>query len=168
MARSNVKTWLPLDRFFEIIGINPLNANQFASNTLFPNNTCGDVFFQYDWQHSDRVGREQIAMTIQQAEKEIAAEAGFNLMPDWTVQERLAYPSPAVPGMYGNGLNPRWMLKSVELSKGWIISGGVRTKTLIQAGGVVVRTDDDGDGYAETVTVTVPTTITDTNEIHLY
>jgi len=168
MARSNIRTWLSLDRFAQIIGLNPLFFNQLSSNTLFPNNECGDIFFQYDYQHSDRVGRDTIAMAIQQAEKEIAAEVGFNLMPDWTIQERLTYPAPGVPGMYGNAGNPRGMLKSVELRKGHILSGGVRQKTLIQAGAAVTRQDDDVDSFAETCVVSVATSITDTNEIHAY
>lgn len=168
MARSNVRTWLSLDRWAQIIGINPLDFNQLSSPTLFPNNTCGDVFFQYDYQHSDRLGRDTIAMAIQQAEQEIAAEVGFNLLPDWTLQERLSYPSPAVPGMYGNAANPRGMLKSIELRKGHVISGGVRTKTLIQRGAAVVRQDDDVDGFQETAVAVVATTITDANEIHAY
>jgi len=168
MARSNIKTWLSLDRWAEIIGLNPLNFNQLASTSLFPNNVCGDVFFQYDWMHSDRIGRDTIAMAIQAAEQEIAAEAGYNLMPDWTIQERLTYPQPAVPGMYGDAMNPRWMFKSVELRKGHVISGGVRTKTLIQAGAAVVRSDADADSFQETCTVTVATALTDTNEIRAF
>lgn len=168
MARSNVRTWLTLDRWAEIIGVNPLNFNQLSSTSLFPNNVCGDVFFQQDWQHSDRIGRDTIAMAIQQAELEIAAEAGFNLLPDWTVAERLTYPQPAIPQGWGNAANVRWMGKSVELRKGHVISGGVRIKTLIHAGAVVARQDDDSDGYQETCVVGVATTLTDANEIHAY
>lgn len=168
MARSNIRTWLSLDRWAEIVGINPLNFNQLSSPSLFPNNVCGDIFFQSDWQHADRLGRDTIAMAIQQAEKEIAAEAGFNLLPDWTVQERLTYPQPAIPGVFGNALNPRYMLKSVELARGHVISGGLRTKAVIQAGAAVVRSDLDVDSYAETCTVTVATSVTDINEIRVY
>lgn len=169
MARSNVRTWLSLDRWAEIIGINPLNFNQLASRSLFPNNVCGDIFFQYDYQNSDRLGRDTIAMAIQQAEREIAQEAGFNLLPDWTVAERRAYPQPVTPGYYGyGGLNPRAQFKSLELSKGQILSGGIRTKTLIQAGAAITRQDNDVDGYAETVVVNVPTAVTDINEIRAY
>jgi hypothetical protein len=168
MARSNIKTWLSLDRWAEIIGLNPLNFNQLASTSLFPNNVCGDVFFQYDWMYSDRIGRETIAMAIQAAEQEIAAEAGFNLMPDWTIQERLTYPQPGVPGMYGDALNPRWMFKSVELRKGHVISGGLKTKVLIESGAAVVRSDVDSDAFQETCTVTVATTLTDINEIRAF
>lgn len=168
MARSNVKTWLSLDRWAEIIGLNPLNFNQLSSERLFPNNVCGDVFFQQDWQHSDRIGRDTIAMAIQQAELEIAAEAGFNLLPDWISEERLTYPQPAVPMAYGSAVNVRWFGKSIELHKGHVISGGVRAKTLIQAGAAVTRQDDDTDGYAETCVVTVATSVTDAQEIRAY
>lgn len=169
MARSSVKTWLSLDRWAEIIGIFPLHFNGLTSPSLNLNNVCGEVFFQYSWQHSDRIGREEIAMAIQAAEREIAAEAGFNLMPDWIEEERLQYPQPFVPGVYNvNGLNPRGMLNSVELPRGHIISGGVRVSTLVQANAAVVRADADGDTYAEFCTVTVPTTVTTADEIHAY
>ena len=166
MARSNIKTWLPLDEWARIIGLSPLAFNQLTP--LSNNNVCGDIFFQSDWQHSDRVGRDTIAQAIQDAEQEMAREAGFNLMPDWTVAERLTYPSPVVPEVFGVGVNVRFRLKSVELNKAYVHYGGVRTKTLIQAGAAVVRTDADTDGYAETVTVTVATSVTDKNEIHVY
>ena len=168
MARATPRTWLSLDRFAQIIGLNPLAFNQLSSRTYFPNNTCGDIFFQEDWQHSDRLGRETIAMAIQQAEMEIAREAGFNLMPDWTVDERQPYPHPGVPGQYGNALNPYQYNKSIELSRAHILSGGVRTKSLIQAGATITRQDDDSDGFQETCVVIVATSVTDTNEIRAY
>lgn len=167
MARSDIPTWLPLDEFARIIGLSPLAFNQLSS-PLTPNNVCGDIFFQYDWQHSDRVGRDAIAQAIHDAEQAMAAEAGFNLMPDWTIAERLPYPKPSTPENYGMGINVRWQMKSVEANKGKMISGGVRTKTLIQAGAAVVRTDLDVDNYAETCTVTVATSVTDKSEIHAY
>jgi len=168
MARASIRTWLSLDRFAQIIGLNPLFFNQLSSNTYFKGTQCGDIFFQHDWQNSDRLGRETIAMAIQAAEQEMAQEAGFNLLPDWTVGERLAYPHPHVAGSYGNTLNPNGFNKSVELRKAHVISGGVKTKTLIEAGAAVTRQDDDVDGYAETCVVTVAVTITDPQEIRAY
>lgn len=168
MAVAQTVTWLPLDRWAELIGIHPFHFNQLDGGTLTPDTVCGEVFYQYNWQHSDRVGREEIAQAIRRAELDIAAEVGYNLLPDWTVEERLNYPRPSVPELYGMGVNPRYQLKSVELPRGHIISGGVRTKAVIQAGAAVVRSDADGDGYSELVTVTVATTVTDENEIHVY
>lgn len=169
MARSDIKTWLSLDEWSQIIGLDPLAFNQLSSATIRRNNVCGDIFFQYDWQHSDRIGRDTIARAIQQAEQEIAREVGFNLMPDWTVDERLNYPRPSAPELYGvYGVNPRGQLKSIEANRGWVISGGMKAKTLIQAGVAVVRSDADVDNFQETCTVTVAVTTTDTNEIHAY
>lgn len=168
MARSNIVTWLPLDEWASIIGVSPLSFNQLHSQTFNQNTVCGEIFFQHAWQHSDRVGRDDIAMAIQQAEQEIAREVGFNLVPDWTSEERLSYPRPAHPELYGAGLNVRGQGKSVELRKGMVISGGVKAKAVIQAGAAVVRTDQDTDKYAETCTVTVPTSVTDINEIRAY
>src|SRR5512139_584186 len=124
MARSDFKTWLSLDDFAQIVGIDPLHFNQISSSTFHKNTVCGDVFFQQSWQHSDRVGRDDIAVAIYQAEQDIAREAGFNLMPDWTLDERLPYPQPSVAELYGTGLNTRWQLKSVEALRGYLISGG--------------------------------------------
>jgi hypothetical protein len=168
MARSDIKTWLPLDEFARIIGLSPLAFNQLDS-PLQNNNVCGDIFFQYSWQHSDRIGRDDIALAIQQAEQEISLEAGFNLMPDWTEEERLTYPHPYVPEAYNiYGTNVRGQMKSVEAERGYMRSGGVMAKSVITSGAAIVRTDADTDGYAETCTVTVATSITDPNEIHAY
>jgi len=157
-----------LDRWFQIMGINPLHANQLFHPSL-TNNTCGDVWFQHEWQHSDRVGRDAVAMAIQAAEAEISAEAGYNLMPDWVAQERLNFPRPAVPEAYGVGsYNQRWQNKSIELRKAHIISGGVKTKTLIEAGATFERQDLDTDTFQETCKVTVATTVTDENEIRVF
>lgn len=168
MARSEFLTHLPLDEFAQIIGLNPLSFNQLHSQAFQQNISCGETFFQQSWQHSDRVGRDDIALAIREAEQEIEREVGYNLMPSWTVDERLPYPRPGLPEAYGIGVNVRWQLKSVEALRGHLISGGIRAKTLIQAGAAVVRTDADTDGYAETCTVTVPITSTDLNEVHVY
>lgn len=169
MARSSIKTWLSLDRWAEIIGIFPLHFNGLSSNTIHPSNVCGEIFFQFAWQHSDRTGRDEIAMAIQASEQEIAAEVGYNLMPDWTIEERHTCQTPFAPGVYNlNGLNPRGMFNSVELNKGHVISGGVVSKVLISNAAAIVRTDPNGDGYSELCTVVVATTVTDEDEIRAY
>lgn len=168
MAKSEYKTWLSLDEFSQILGFDPLGFNGLSSSTYRKNNTCGEVTFQYDYQHSDRIGRDTMAIAIQQAEQEMALEAGFDLMPDWTADERLEYPRPSFPESYGFGYNPRWQQKSIEARKGHMLYGGFRAKTLIANNAAIVRSDADGDGFAETAIVTVPITTTDTNEVHAY
>lgn len=168
MARADTITKLPLDRWAQIMGINPLDFNQLASARLFKNTTCGEVWFQDPWGHSDRISRNDVARAIFEAESQIEQEVGYKLVPDWTQEERLPYPHPAVPGMYGIGIGSRGMMKEIEAPRGHLISGGVRTKSAIQIGATIVRTDDDTDSFQETCTVTVPTTVTDINEIRVY
>lgn len=162
------RTWLSLDEWANIMGINPIHFNGLYHPNL-SNTVCGEVFFEHAWQHSDRVGRQDILWAIKEAEDDIAREVGYNLMPDWTVAERMAYPRAAQPEVYGfSGYNPRFMMKSVELPRAYIVSGGVRTKSLIDDGVAITRSDLDSDGFQETATVTVSTTVTDPSEIHLY
>jgi hypothetical protein len=168
MARASTPTKLSLDEFAQIIGLNPLMFNGFSSQ-FFHNNTCGDVFFQYDWQHSDRIGRETIAQAIQAAEMEMEAEAGFFLMPTWITEERVDYPQPGMPGVFGmDGFNTRGMLKSIESKHALVISGGIREKTLLERSSAITRSDADGDGYNELCTVTTAVTFTDINEVRIY
>lgn len=168
MARSEIRTWLSLDEWAQIVGIHPFAMNQLHSNTLQYGTQCGETFFQQSWQHADRVGRDDIAQAIQEAEQEISREVGYFLMPDWTLDERLPYPRSMIPEGYGVGVNVRAMAKSVEALKGHVISGGFRRKVLIEAGSTITRSDVDSDGYSETCTTIAPVSITDTNEIHLY
>lgn len=164
MARAETRTWLSLDRWCEIVGINPLHFNQLAS-TEFPD-LCGQPWYQYDWQDADRVGRESIAMAIRQAERRIAKYLGYNLLPDWH-DEIVMTPRPASPELFGRAYQPRYSRKSVRASKGHLISGGVKASSLIEADASITRSDADGDGYKELCTVTVTTAVADC-EIRVY
>lgn len=168
MARANTYTWLPLDRFFELMGIHPLHANQFTSALIVSQSYCGDTWYQYDWMHADRTSRESIAMAIKQAEDKISEFVGFNLIPDWEIDERQRTTRPVSPEIFSYGVQPRWTAKSITVNKGWVLTGGMQAKTLIQAGVAITRSDEDGDGYKETAIVTVATSVTDTDEIRVY
>lgn len=169
MARADTPTWLPLDTWAKIMGANPLYFNGLSSNTLFPGTQCGTPWQQFSWQNAGQVARDDLAYAIREAERKIAGEVGYNLIPDWTVDERIPTTRPADPTLFsGNGLNVRGLRKSVQTQKGWIISGGKKTKTLIEAGLAVTRSDPDGDGYSELMTVTVTTSLTDANQIRLF
>ncbi len=56
----------------------------------------------------------------------------------------------------------------MQLNQGRFISGGIEAKTLIEAGAAVVYSDADLDGYPETATVIVNTTVTDPAELAVY
>jgi len=164
MARGTTPTLLPLDRWADIMGINPLSFNQLTSG-LISVSDCGEVWFQRMWQNPDQASREDVADAIREAEEKISSEIGYFLLPDWVVDERIQTIRPARPEVFAGTVgNLRGMPKSLQPKWNFIISGGQKTKTLITAGVAVdgaALSDLDGDGYFETVTITVTVTAGD-------
>lgn len=156
MGRASTRTLLPLDRWAAILGIEPRHFNG-VFTALRPTENCGDVWLQYSWQNADRVGREDVALAIAQAEADVIEALGFLPVPDWTEDEIVRV---------------RGVAQGVNTKYGHVISGGVRAATLIGAaaivGGTMVWIDNDGDGYDEIARLTLPTTVTDPNEIRCY
>ncbi len=178
MARADTKTLLPLDRWAKILGLEPRHFNG-VTTSLTPTENCGDVWLQYAWQHADRVGRDDVAMAIAQAEADIIEALGYYPVPVWTEGEIKRTPRPNDAELVGgSGLfNARGYFTSVRTDYGHVIRGGVEVKTLIDTavrsepaviGDTMALSDADGDGYNETVTITLPTTVTDDNEIRCY
>lgn len=163
MAVASTVTKLPLDTFARVLGIHPLHFNQVEVETLAPQTVCGQPFVQYAWQAADRIGREEIAQAIADAEFAIEEQLHFSVMPSWQANERMLWPRISRPDYSG----PAWSAP-VRSKLGYIRSGGVLAKTLIAAGAAVVYSDTNTDGYFETATITVPTTVTDPEEIAVY
>lgn len=169
MARATTKTWLPLDTWAAIMGLNPLHFNGLVSSTMFPATVCGQPWKQFAWQDADKISREDLAEVIRSAELQIAGELGYNLIPDWTIAERVSTVRPADPMLYNaNALNIRGQRASIQAEKAHIISGGKLVKSLITAATAITRTDSNGDGYDDVMTIAVTTTITDADEIKVY
>ena len=88
MARASTYTWLPLDRFFQILGANPFHGNGIFTDLQPIRSGCDDMWLQYDWQDAQHVSRESLAEAIQDAEQQIANYVGYNLLPTWEIDER--------------------------------------------------------------------------------
>jgi hypothetical protein len=131
---------------------------------VLPASTCSQVWFKYDWQDFDRVSHHQIAQLIQEAEAEIAAVVGYWPGPYWTEEELHTIEN---GGPYGAA-----SAAAFALGSGKLISPGVRTVELVAAltvaGGSLVYSDEDGDGYYETATLTVSTSLTNVNQIKVF
>lgn len=169
MAIATTRTLLPLDRFFQIIGLHPLHGNQVVVADLAPDTVCDMPVVKYSWQNADAVGREEIAQAIAQAEAILELHAGFSPVPRWVADERIQGIRPLWPEMFtGNAHNVRGMPTSLRTQLGHVISGGIEAKTLIEAAVAITYTDVDSDGYNETATIIVATSITDPQEIAIY
>lgn len=168
MARARSKTLLPLDTWAEIVGLDPRHFNQ-VTTTVLPISSCSTVVKQFAWQEAQQVGREDIARAIAQAERMVGRELGFTLLPDWVVDERVRSVQPGIPDVIARApMDARGFAMPAFLSMKHFISGGIEGKTLIEAGATVALTDEDGDGYFETATVIVVTTVTNPEEIAVY
>ena len=166
MARVLTRTKLSLDRWARIMGINPLHFNQVFFGDL---ELCGQPWFQHAWQDNDRLGREDLAQAIAQAESNMEAYLGYRLIPTHEVDEWAGTIRPN---------QPEWTNISVTDLRGYqqvvktqwmeIISGGIESRTPIIADAAIAYTDLDGDGYAETATVTPAVTFSNECEVALY
>ena len=176
MARGEEATLLSLDRYARILGVNPAHFNGLGTgdnDVPMPfEGQCRDIWFQHDWQNSDRIGRDELSRQIRTAEEDIAAELDFYPAPFWIEKEVHPFPRPFRPAQYDIGLNNRWQRKSIIPKWGKLIEAGRRAVTLLalptEAGGTLVYSDEDGDGYEETATISIVTTVTEACEIKAY
>lgn len=175
MARADTRTLLPLDRFANLCQIHPLLFNQVTTDFMAvqaqqsqSNSACFSPFLQWAWQNADRVGREEIAQAIQTAEEHLARYLRFPVAPTWIRAERHVFPLPANPSLPTAVFTPRYDWMTLQLDQGYIISGGVEAFSVVSAGAAIVYSDTDLDGYKETATITVATSLTDPAEIALF
>ena len=163
MARASQHTLLPLDTFARIMGINPAHFNGGNTSTIMGNNAhCSTVWWQYAWQAHDKVGREDLAEVIRTAEREVAEVLGFWPAPNWIDDDVYMFPRHHRPDVIDFGANVRNFRKSIVLNTGKFIEQGQRAVTLIDtptvAAASLVYSDEDGDGFSETVTLTATLT----------
>lgn len=168
MERSLIKTKLPLDRFAKLVGYSPILFSQVyvgdSNDGLQPASSCSDPVMQYTYQPrgGGQPGREEIAIAIAQAESDMEQQLGYSLLPTWQVDENLV-----VPRKPGNWYTRPYDIRLIT-NAGYVMYGGVEAWSVISAGATVVYTDENSDGYYETATVTVATSVTDTNEISVF
>ena len=175
MARATTRTLLPLDRWADILGIDPLHFNQLTTAHRRTSH-CANGWKQYAWQESSQVGREDVAEAIQEAENRISAQIGYKLVPTWEVDERVGAPRPGFAELLAvQAVDLRGFPSSIQTNYGHFVSGGVERKSLIEAGVVIVFSDDDLDGWFETATIVTATdldadgnTVTDGAEVSVH
>lgn len=156
MAVSCTKTQLPLDTFAKIVGINPLHFNQITV-PMQPSRVCGDVLMQNSWQTADKVGREELAQAIADAEALITDTLGYDLIPTWRIDEKVEVPRVHVPE-YRRAwdVDIRYNALGVRARHGYVQDVGVERWTPIMLAAPVSHPDLDGDGYAETTQISIP------------
>jgi len=169
VARSETLTKLPLDRWAAIMGIDSRHFNGVVS-AVHPPRVCEQPWFHYSWQSADRVGREELAQAISNAEADMERELGYRLLPSWEVDEWQAAAQPWRPDLFNlYATDVRGFSQSVKANWGHVLSGGIRATTLIDDDVAITYSDEDGDSYAETATIAVAVDVgTSPCELHVY
>lgn len=167
MAIASTKTKLPLATWAKIMGIHPAHFEQVRIGSANPH--CSEIMFQYSWQNSDHISREEIAIAIAEAEAKIEHYLGFRLKPSWEVDEwrPAAKPFTSELVIFGGG-DVRGYKQTVAADWKHFISGGIQSKELIDDEAAIAWSDADNDGYFEIATVTVATSVVDKNEIAVF
>lgn len=169
--RSITPTKLSLKDFGRILGINPLHLGQvvFTPSGVAPR-TCDQAYFEHDWQDHDRISRESMAIAIAEAEELIERQIGYRLAPAWEVDEWRPTIRPYKPELTRlHNYDVRGYTQAVKANWGHFISGGIRSKEIIEEGAAITYTDPNSDGFFEraTVIVTVDADLSPC-ELHIY
>jgi len=170
MARATNNNLLSLDHFARIMGINPVHfQGAYADTKWTRGGTCGELWLQHDWQSkSDSMSREEIADIILMCEEEINHYLGYNVAPQWTVQEVHEFPRHFDRRTLRLHGDVRGEVPNIILNRRKVIASGRRAVTAVELASSVVYSDEDGDGWSETATITAATALTDENEIKLF
>ncbi len=168
MARAETKTKLPLDRWAHLLGINPLHFNGVYVRSP---SVCEQPWLQFPYQTADRIGREEVAQAIAQAEAMCERYLKYRLLPTWEVDEWHPSIRPVLPELHNVSVSElRGYSQTVQAKWGHFISGGVRNiNTLIEADAAIGWSNPDDDDYDEIATVTVTVDVgQDGCELHVY
>lgn len=151
MARASSVTYLSLDRWAQILGLNPVHFAGAKGATVWPQSAgfCSMFWPQHPWQTDELlISREEVARSIRVAEQSIANYLRFLPAPGWIAAEEVEWTRnyDRVYSTYPATVHTRYR---------HLISPGRRATTLLEAEVAVVYSDEDGDNFDETATITV-------------
>lgn len=157
-------TLLSIGRFARLTGINPVHFQGGHSEVKFPlsHNNCNILWHRYSWQAADALSHHELAGTINKSEGQINRWLGFPVAPTWILNEYAEYPS-HYNNEYTAGKAATGLRKRVNTRWGKIVTTGKRYADFVgqaENGVELVISDEDGDGFSETATITL-TGITD-------
>lgn len=164
---------LPLDTFRQKLGLHPWHFWGLADNTLMPINAkCSGLVLQYAWQGSDAAGRDDVREAITRAEEKLREYLGYPVAPQYIETASLPWPRLGNVGWvrYGD-TDATGRRVAMPAPDGYVLALGVEQLSLIGTAtspGTLVYSDRFGTGFADTFTITLPTSATDPDQIAVY
>lgn len=165
---------LPLDTWRAILGLNPWHFWGLADTRIVPIvSKCSTLVFEYDWQGSDAAGRSTIRTAIERAEQKLRTYLGYWPAPKYVETDALIWPR------FNDAAQVRYLDRdstgrrvAMVAPDGLIQAMGIEQLTAIGTatvgGGTLVYSDEFSTGFDDTFTITLPTTVTDPEEIAVY
>jgi hypothetical protein len=165
-------TLLSLEEYARTMQLDPLQFRG-AVTSLRAQNQCSDLWHEYDWQDGGKVSRQELLYAIAAAEEEIAQVLGYWMAPRWIADEKQDYTQFYQREFRGRfGYNIRGEYKGLQTQWGYVLYGGQRATTQIDAVNIVRSSNIDttGDTFEDMAvfTVTVPAVLTNPCELKAY
>jgi len=153
-----------LEEFRRELSYHPYHFWGLAGTKAPVTSSCNDTVNEYAWQAPDIVGRREIAKAIQSAEEKLRTHLGFSIAPHYTeeVHDFPRYINPQFDRLGYAGSDGRWT--PITTDEAELINGGIE-KLVTIGDAVLVFSDSDSDGLNDVFTATIPTTVTDADEI---
>lgn len=151
MANASTPTLMSLDQFARVVGLNLVHFNQILCEAFPEWPSCKSVWFQHLWQQPGRASREALATAIAQAEQRIADKLSFWPAPKYFTDERHRYPvKRVIPTAYNPSMYP-------YIYSNWhrVQAVGTRYVEALEDHVAVIYSDEDGDEFSETATMTL-------------
>jgi hypothetical protein len=160
---------MPLAEWGRLAGVHPLHLMGINLEDIQTRLGCSTVWAQHEWQMSDSVSREELARAIRSAEDDIEEILGYHLIPWWDADERASLPR-HYRAAYSrfSSIDQRGYSHSFRAQWGQYIRSGVRTKSAVALAEAITWAAADSVGWKATGSVAVATSVTDSNELHLY
>lgn len=148
MAISQTITLSTLDDYARIMGMDVNGWNQCRLPTAPAGAYCPHIWYQRpDLATAETVGRDDVAVALDIAEDMIAHALGWKVARTWETAEEHPWPYPH------NQVQVDY--PTIQTDWGYVYSGGIKARTLIEAGATVVYSDTDADGVMDTCTITL-------------
>lgn len=155
---------MPLETLRRFLQHNPYHFWGMQNPKVPVSSQCNTIVPEYGYQMGYGVGRDEMRRTIAYAEEKLATYLGYDVAPRYR-SDILDWPLSG-NGQYRHTANSLGRYLSVTTPRGYVQAVGVEARTLIQTNAPVTlsKTISPKDSF----TVTVATTITDSQSIAVY
>lgn len=171
IAQSLPYTLTSLDSFAKWGSVDPISLFGGKVVGLFPDQSCRGPWPRHNWQQLGVMSREDILNAVLEAEKIIRNHLGYPVAPMWIRDQEIRMPRHHNRQTYRtNATTAGGREIGFPLGDGYLIEFGTRATEEIGLGADVVYSDEDGDSFSETATITIAGDFTtyDWREIFVY